>query len=259
VNTISLVIAYWNRPQQFRITLKSIEHYCQDKNGLEIIVIDDASAPEKMAVKVVEGFNLPIRVIYISPEDHWWINPCIPFNKGIREAQGDIICLQTPECVHVDGDLLEYFRRNVTNQNYLVSSCCLSLTSVSYHYPKFDDLQHINNNIELATKIVNRVAVAPNICWADRNYHFLSAMTRSNMDQLGGFDESFADGYAYDDDEFLFRVEESGLSVERIDPSYGYVIHQWHGKNSKYSGGCPEWKKNQERYRKLVNGKRLVH
>jgi len=253
---ISLVMTYHNRLQQTRITLRSIEHYCQNKSDLEIIIIDDASNPDQLATQAIQGINLPIRVIYIPPEKHWWINPCVPFNIGIKEAQGDIICLQTPECVHVGGDLLGYFREHVTNQNYLVASCCLSLTEISYQYPRFEEFLNISNNVELADKIVKTVSEAKNKCWCKIPYHFLSAMSRNNMNQLGGFDELFADGYAFDDDEFLFRIEESGLKVEILDPSKGFVIHQWHSKSSKYHGGCPEWNRNKERLFKLYNGKR---
>ncbi len=43
---------------------------------------------------------------------------------------------------------------------------------------------------------------------------------------LEGFDERYAHGIAYDDDEFLHRVVKSGLDVSIIDEPF--VIHQWH-------------------------------
>ncbi len=256
---ISLVMTYHNRLPQTRITLRSIEHYCKNKSDLEIIIIDDASSPDQLATQAIQGINLPIRTYYIPPEKHWWINPCVPFNIGIREAQGDIIALQTPECVHVNGDLLQYFRDHITNKNYLVSSCLLSLTKISYQYPHFEEFLTIQSNADLAAKISRTIAEAPDKCWSPMPYHFLSAMSRSNMSQLGGFDEKFSDGYAFDDDEFLFRIEEAGLNVTKIDPSFGFVVHQWHLKSSKYSGGCPEWILNRERLRKLYNGKKEMH
>jgi glycosyltransferase involved in cell wall biosynthesis len=255
---MSLVMAYHNRPKQLQITLESIEFYCKNTDNLEIIIIDDASDAGQTAEEAIQSFKLPIRVQYIPLEEHWWINPCVPFNMGIKQAQGDIVCLQTPECVHVDGDLLGYFRDHVTNQNYLTTSCLTSLTEIPSRYPQFSLLATLDG-IEMNQGISNLIRIARHKCWAGRKYHFLSAMTKSNMDQLGGFDETYADGYAYDDDEFLFRAEESGLDVQLLPPIVGYVVHQWHEKNPKYSGGCPEWFKNQDRYRELVQGKREVH
>lgn len=252
MKSLSLVMTYHNRPRQLQITLESIQYYCNRKwfeEFLEIIIIDDASDLSQEALRATAGIALPIHIEYIKPEDHWWINPCIPFNMGIKQAQGDIVCLQTPECVHTGGDLLGYFRENVTNQNYLTASCMTSLTEVSHKYPMFEKF------LDVAPSI----AMAQNVSWAGRKYHFLSAMSRSNMEQLGGFDETYADGYAYDDDEFLFRAEESGLDVQLLPSTVGYVVHQFHQKSSKYHGGCPEWQKNQERYRNLVQGKREVH
>jgi GT2 family glycosyltransferase len=251
MKSLSLVMTYHNRPQQTLITLKSIEHLCQNKEDLEIIIVDDASDPQFRVKSILSEVDLPIEVICISKEEHWWINPCVPFNIGIRAAKGDIIALQTPECVHMSADILNYFREKVTEDNYLISHCCLSLTGISYQYPTFPSFE----DAAVAFAMANQ----QQICWSDRKYHFLSAMSRTNMEKLGGFDETFADGYAYDDDEFLFRAEESGLDVRFIGIEHGFVIHQLHSKNPKYSGGCPEWLKNQERYRQLVNGKRVVH
>lgn len=252
-------MTYYNRPQQFRLTLRSIEYYCKNKEDLEIIIIDDASDANQLASKVVEGINLPIRVVYIPPEKHWWINPCIPFNIGIREAQGEIICLQTPECVHYGGDLLGYVREHLTNTNYLTFSCYIAKSN--YHSAFAEALKEPKTG-DMLSKIWETISPMEDKEWGNHSrhrptkYHFLSAITKSNMQQLGGFNELFADGYAFDDDEFLFRVEESGLNVEIVPVSKGFVTHQWHAKSNTYHGGCPEWNKNKERLRKIYAGKR---
>jgi hypothetical protein len=57
--------------------------------------------------------------------------------------------------------------------------------------------------------------------------HFCCAITKANLDILGGFDQRFADGYCFDDDEFLFRVKKL-LKLEFMPPDEAFVIHQWH-------------------------------
>jgi GT2 family glycosyltransferase len=54
-------------------------------------------------------------------------------------------------------------------------------------------------------------------------------MTKKNMDDLGGFDERYAEGHAFDDDELLFRIRLMGLNLEIVNEPI--AIHQWHYTN----------------------------
>jgi len=72
---ISIVMAYYNRPQQLTLTLRTIEHYCKDP--IEIIIVDDASSVDKHAVDVVLNFtSLNIKLVDIDKDKKWWTNPC---------------------------------------------------------------------------------------------------------------------------------------------------------------------------------------
>ncbi len=57
-------------------------------------------------------------------------------------------------------------------------------------------------------------------------YHFCAGITKRNLDLLGGFDERYAFGTAYEDDEFVQRIKRLGLRMMIIDDIS--VIHQWH-------------------------------
>jgi GT2 family glycosyltransferase len=49
---------------------------------------------------------------------------------------------------------------------------------------------------------------------------------KTDLDKVGGFDERYAKGISYDDDDFLYRVNDKGLSIKIVnDP---FVIHQYH-------------------------------
>ena len=64
-----------------------------------------------------------------------------------------------------------------------------------------------------------------------RNYHFLTAITRKNLDLLGGFDYAFAFGSCYDDDEFLFRIKHRlKLNIHNVFVEENRLLgaHQWH-------------------------------
>jgi hypothetical protein len=57
-------------------------------------------------------------------------------------------------------------------------------------------------------------------------YNFLSVMTIQDMKELGGFDERFAEGHAFDDTDFLARVEKKKMKVNIVEKPY--CIHQFH-------------------------------
>jgi hypothetical protein len=59
-------------------------------------------------------------------------------------------------------------------------------------------------------------------------------MFRSDVERVGGFDERYAPGLAYEDDEFLARVKRAGITVQIIDNPF--VVHQKH-KRTDYGAG----------------------
>lgn len=249
---ISIVMAYRNRPQQLELTLKSIRRQGID---VEIIIVDDGSILTEKADNVARKFpELDITVLYISEKERFWINPCVPFNVGIQKTKGDFIVLQSPECLHI-GNVLEFSRRNISSGKYLCFSC--------YNLPKMshgilhDFLSLSDSNLDEQIRVLVPLEDSSTDlntrrgdgCWFNhpvycpKNYHFLSVMSRENLEDLGGFDERYAEGYCWDDNEFLWRVRQKGLLVETVPPISGFVVHQWHSKGP-VSGTCPEWYRN---------------
>ena len=154
----------------------------------------------------------------------------MPFNIGLRAANGDIIVLQNPECLHVH-DILTYFSKTVDDSNYIsISAYGMDEDSTNKLPSLFND-----NFIEYFEKIHkdNRNIVYNR--WYNHStyptyYHYCSAMTKSNIKKLNGFDERYAYGFACDDDEFVMRIRRLGLKLILCDQLS--VIHQYH--NSKW-------------------------
>lgn len=220
---ISIVMAYFNRKSLLIETLRSISKI-RYKN-LEVIIVDDASADYERVEDLQEQFKF-IKVIRIEPSEKNYQNSCMPYNKGIAEASGEIIILQNPECSYI-GDVLHYANTNLNDTNLLSFSCyaldptqtkLLSYRTYPEYYLKSLPQQIWNDIIGWYNHSVYRPV----------GYHFCSAILKSNLDKLGGFDERYAPGYAYEDDEFLVRVKRLGLSVEIIDSVS--VFHQFHQK-----------------------------
>jgi GT2 family glycosyltransferase len=217
---VSVVMAYYNRKQLLINTLKSIEGNTSYKD-FEIIIVDDASSEEHRIEDVLTQFKMDIKLIRVDPETKTHINPCIPYNIGFKEAQGDIVVIQNPECFHL-GDIISDVS-NLKHNEYKVYHC--------YSLPESETNKLSSGSLEL--KMLNKGASFNGdhgwYChgrFNPRPYHFCSAIHKKDLEDLGGFDERYANGKSYDDDEFATRIVRKGMDISFV--SNPLVAHQWH-------------------------------
>ncbi len=223
---ISIVTGYYNRKELFYRTLKSISK--SKIKDFELIAVDDGSSPDQRIEDLQIEFPF-LKIIRLEKENKWYINPCIPFNIGLREAKGDIIVLQNPECLHVH-DILSYFSENLNDSVYMSTSAYGLNPELTNQLPQYCE----NNTVaELLESLPQRPYIGGTaLGWYNHSrfrpvhFHFCSAMTRSNMAKLNGFDERYAHGIGYDDDELIARVRILGLKLTITDDVS--VIHQYH-------------------------------
>jgi GT2 family glycosyltransferase len=242
---ISIVTAYYNRKGLFERTLHSISK--SKYKDIELIAVDDGSSPEHRIEDLVKIYPF-LNVIRIEPQDKWYVNSCIPFNMGIREAKGDIIILQNPECLHAN-DILTYINQNTNDTNY-ISVSTYGLDSSQ----KTNDLlvqNIINDTLPSFIKSLPQRPYTGNrtLGWYNHSrfrpeaWHFCSAMTRNNMAKLNGFDERYATGVACDDSEFIIRIRRLGLKIQITEDVS--VIHQYHDPSCSVPNEAELWQKNQ--------------
>jgi len=219
---ISIVMAYYNRRKLLTETLKSIER--SEYKDYEIIVVDDASDER------IDDLEFPsLRVLRIEPKDKWYHNSCIPFNIGFKEAKGDVVLIQNPECLHVH-DVLRYVADNITDRNYLSISAYSMDEDMTNSLPACM-LPDYDSFIDMFRRLPQQLA-NNYIGWYNHpvyrpvGYHFCCAITKKNLSILGGFDERYANGTGYEDDDLVDRVKRFGLELKIVDDVS--VIHQWH-------------------------------
>jgi len=223
---ISIVTSYYNRKQLFKRTLNSLRHK-NDDLSFEVIAVDDGS-DEIERIEDLESEYEFLKVIRIEKKDKWYTNPCVPFNIGLSAVKGDIVVIQNPECYHF-GDILNYIKKNLQTQQYL-SFACFSLDKVTTN--SLDELDLGDLNIEIKN-CDYRVLNDGEKGWYNHSkyrpvgYHFCAATHTENIKYLGGFDERYARGIGFDDDEFLYRVKGIGLEIKIID-DYFVLLHQNH-------------------------------
>lgn len=223
---ISIVTGYYNRKELFHRTLKSISK--SKIKDLELIAVDDGSSQDQRIEDLQTNFPF-LKIIRLEKENKWYINPCIPFNIGLREAKGDIIVLQNPECLHAH-DVLSYFVENIDDSVYMSASAYGLNPQLTNELPQYLE----SNTLEdLLQSLPQRAYIGGTaLGWYNHSkyrpvhFHFCSAMTRLNMAKLNGFDERFAYGIGYDDDEIIVRIKILGLKLVVVDSVS--VIHQYH-------------------------------
>ena len=242
--SISIVMTYYNRKPQTLETLKGFERMYANNYNFEVVIVDDNSNDENRLEEDIKQFSFPINLIVITKEEKGdRINPCLAYNKGFKEASGDIIIIQNPECYHV-GDILKHTIENLNEQDYFTYSCFTANSAeiTNQIINSKSPLCLINNE-----NFLNKNFYAMdnhNLNWYNHpykvedgngsrctNYHFCSAIYKCNLDLIGGFTEKFKYGFCYDDNELLHRIKHNlKLNIKCIDPNNCLVIHQWHPK-----------------------------
>jgi glycosyltransferase involved in cell wall biosynthesis len=221
---ISIVTAYYNRKKLFINTLNSIKKTLHD--DFEVIVVDDASNEENRLEDLKEEYDF-LNVIRINPEDKWWINPCIPFNIGFKHIKGDFVILQNPECFHTK-DIIKYVADNITENDYFSFGCYSLNKDKTNRIEEFESFTFENRGVSYdgEDSWYNHSKYRP------VGYHFTSAISKRKLNLLNGFDERFANGLAYDDNEFLYRINKI-CNFKFIDDPF--VLHQNHYNEQEIS------------------------
>lgn len=230
---ISIVMAYNNRLSQLNNTLDSIRR-SKHAESAEVIIVDDASDSGQEA-RNITPIALDIKILELTKVQKTWVNPCIVYNKGFKLASNDIIVIQNPECFHC-GDVLDHILNNLTEENYLSYSCW------NMRKPMLDQ--------NIAPKSTHGNWYNHPTKGRQTAYHFLSAITKKNLDRLNGFDERYGPGYCFDDDEILARIRRMGLKVQIVPDTYVYCAHQYHEKT--IVGGEP-WQRNRRLFEDVTS------
>lgn len=235
-------MAYHNRKPQCINTLNGFQKLYHDRTNFEVIIIDDYSNTEhKFSDELLKTFQFKIRYIYLTKEEKGnLLNPSRTYNRGFAEATGKIIIIQNPECYHV-GDILDYVITHLTPSDYFTFSCYntygtdISNFLINCENPLQQILEQSFYKYPPNCTRAYKKSCGPE--WYNhpiihkKDYHFCSAIYKSKLDLLGGFNRSLYYGLCYDDDVLLCEIQHIlKLTVLTVPPEKCFVIHQYHEK-----------------------------
>jgi glycosyltransferase involved in cell wall biosynthesis len=257
---ISIVMSYFNRKDQIINTLDNFENKYK-KYKFEVIIVDDNSKEDEKLNNLIKKYSFDIKLITITAEEKRdRTNPCSAYNKGFSKASGKIIIIQNPECYHV-GNILEYTLKNMKEEDYFSYSCFTANTKELTI--ELLNSENIFNKIQDKTFLARNQKPECDLNWynhptkIDRNtgYHFCSAIYKSKLDLIQGFDERFSNGSCFDDDELLLAIKYNlRLNIKIIPPEKCFVIHQFHTRSDSFN---IENKEKNEIKKKWLKNKKL--
>ncbi|WP_404401813.1 glycosyltransferase [Idiomarina seosinensis] len=201
---VTVYIATHNRPEMLRRALRSV--YAQTYPHLEIIVVDDGSAPSAEKGLVNDIAEKKIRFIRNETPE----GACSARNKAIAAATGSYITGLDDDDAFTPGrieNLINAFRHSPRSLS-CVASCITEQTSAGAITRQFDS----------GVVTIDML----------RHYNFLGnqVLTRTEfLQKIGGFDESLPAFQDYDT--WLRLVKQFGPALKISDPSYiWYTAHE---------------------------------
>lgn len=218
---ISIVMAYYNRKQLLLNTLNTI----MVNDDVEIIIVDDCST-DGQDITYLESDNIHV----ITLKNKTWKNPCIAYNTGFKHAKGDIILIQNAECLHM-GDILGYVRKHLKNNLYI------NFSAYSINEEQTKRISEGDAPKSVIQPLLDQEALWGETGWYNhvkhncKFLHFCSAITKKDLYDLGGFDERYANGYGFEDNDFIYRIRNRKRMRIRIVESF-FVVHQHHSHAS---------------------------
>lgn len=189
---ISVVMPYWQRKEATDRSIAVMERLYPILD-LEVVVVDDGSPEPYTTSRAVHVVRLPAK--------REARNPCVPLNKGVAEARGDILVLTSPEIVHrtpILGEMCEELRRRGSMAYVQAAVWC-------------PDEGRWHSHSSVAGK--GDTPMPYGAC-----LHFLCMLTRELWAKTGGFEEVYRAGAGYEDNDFAWKLAKAGaIFVSRDD------------------------------------------
>lgn len=187
---ISLCWPYWDRAAVADRSCALLAQHYADLD-LELIVVDDGNATPYRAPQM----PFPVRVVRLQIKSGP-LDPCVPLNRGVAEARGDIIAISGPEMMHTKPILAQMRDELGDDEKKYV------LAAVWYAEKK---VWHCHSTYKRSDNGDVGSMLPPGA-----DYHFMTMMHRSLWDAAGGFDEDYRQGAGYDDPDFVLRLHRAG-------------------------------------------------
>lgn len=214
----SIVMPYMDRPVLLHNTLVSYHHWYGARHDWELVLVRDSKCndPANLFTVVDEWIDKGLSIMVVDHDGTGEYNPARLFNTGVREATGQYVILTSPEIYH-EVDIMSGLDREFANgpSQYVICACQSRLRPRT--------MRKIAVHGELRGQVDKWIQHGQH---RPTGYHFCSAISKEDYLSLGGFDERFAPGFCFDDDDWHDTVAEAGMTMVQADDLI--TSHQFH-------------------------------
>lgn len=209
---VSLVLPYYSRNKEFDICAKRLQKlYWKYRDVMQLVISED---PKNYRDKEMHYGMVDILSKYrfckfeICNDDRESYSPSIRYNYGVQHAWGDVLILSCPEIYHTE-DIISYLKGKDLKNSYYVFDCAA--------------VQYVSDNTNGINVRFIRWYQHHEYC--DRGLNFLSVISKENYERIGGFDEEYAKGLGYEDNNFLARVKAAKIRTINVPIICYHIEH----------------------------------
>ena len=207
----------------------------------ELVIVFDQT-PVVLADYCHDYWKADPRTVFTEAPDRapGWRSPVKAWNAGFRKASGDVLYCFSSETVQAEGNVER--ARTMMDEDPEITRKVeeASTAAIRYRFPEYPWPSTVfTENIVLHGKV--ECSCGPDgkeVTWSDnspgnlfgdaahpRPLGFIWAAPAAAVKQIGGYDEAFDSGYWFDDDDFFFRLWDTGLDFVFDDSISGIHLH----------------------------------
>jgi hypothetical protein len=202
---------YWNRPKELSRSMAAYKAQYTDLQLKFSICDDGSSVPLTRPEPNVKITRLPYHANAL--------NPCVPINVAIREADTEVVVLTNPEVEHRERVLWNMMQLLQDPNDYVMAGCIEATTGA-----------RIGGEGTPLAPAGGRLPVPPG-----SDLHWCVMFYKSLWEKIGGFDEAYRNGLGCDDNDWVWKLRAAGVNFIRLPQDvYHYrTPHRWTGTLEK--------------------------
>jgi len=215
---VSYIIPHRDREGLFQYNLNSLK--AQTNKDFEIIIIDSSQDSSKIKEIVTQYKKfLNIRLFFVDPKKCIYAHdgsiygnnfcPALQQNIGVKKCDGDIIVLTSPEIVNASTNVSKIINKFKNRDSQFLLGWMDEMKKENIA-PWINSGYNLNQLKSLCENNAKIGAWCKEHDWRPANY-FLGVLLKKDFIHIGGIEESFMGGIAWEDDEFSRRCIDNDI------------------------------------------------
>ena len=210
---LSIIIPTFARNELLKFGLTSISKQVT-AFPYEIIILNEYVDDESK--QLAEQFNA--RYILTRPNETVssisWRCPGYAINHGVKQARGKYIIIACPEIFHC----------NPTNIQYLINPLIMTNDKIVTYTDGVDDTGNLLNSLRQGVQ-ENMLPQTAGNRPLNTEFPFFLAIRKEDFISIGGYEEKFQQGFAFDDTSFWNRLKINGFIFTKVAGKIAHIHH----------------------------------